>query len=51
VYCSSFTILQVVLLPNQTLDDGMVIAKDIMSKLDIGEHLLIKGAYMNLLKP
>ncbi len=46
----SFVELEVVLQENQTTDDGVVIAKDLMKRLDIRESHLLDTAYFDLLQ-
>lgn len=45
----SFMELEVVLQDHQTTDDGVVIAQDLMKKLDIREDQLVDTAYFDLL--
>lgn len=44
-----FMELEVVLTPDQTLEDGKKIADDLMNKLEINEEDLITGAYLDQL--
>jgi predicted adenylyl cyclase CyaB len=44
-----FIELEVVLHENQSIEDGMDIANDLMDKLEIKPDMLIEGAYMDLL--
>ena len=43
-----FLELEVVLRTDQTKEEGMVIANDIMKKLELNEDDLVKESYMNL---
>ena len=45
----SFVELEVVIQNNQTTDDGVVIAQDLMEKLPIQEDQLVDAAYFDLL--
>ncbi|XP_072943132.1 uncharacterized protein [Epargyreus clarus] len=44
-----FMELEVVLRPDQTLEEGQAIAKDLQTKLGVHDEDLIKGAYVDLL--
>lgn len=44
-----FLELEVVMQPNQSVDEGIAIAKDLMNRLEITEQDLIQGAYLDLL--
>jgi len=45
----NFMELEVVLTPDQTLEQGQQIAEDLMQKLEIGTNNLISGAYLDQL--
>lgn len=42
--------LEVVLKPDQSVEEGEAIAKDLQNKLGVKNEDLIKGAYMDLLE-
>jgi predicted adenylyl cyclase CyaB len=49
-YLGDFLELEVVLNPNQTIEEGQIIASKIMNKLEIKSKDLIETAYIDLLK-
>ena len=49
-YLGDFLELEVVLNTNQTIEEGQIIASDIMKKLEINSTDLIETAYIDLLK-